>query len=101
MRVVFYTGASWDAHGLRVDRGRSEALADPRPCGVRDHAAFREASFRGLIALSWICLIAFSRLVLGVHWPTDVLAAACIGAVLPLAISVALELVHASFRNIK
>lgn len=53
---------------------------------------------RGLVlpaAISWICLVALSRLVLGVHWPTDVLAAACIGATLPLATSVALEILRA------
>jgi membrane-associated phospholipid phosphatase len=30
-----------------------------------------------------------------VHWPTDVLAAACIGAFLPLAMSVGLEIRYA------
>ncbi|GAA6131249.1 phosphatase PAP2 family protein [Halopseudomonas sabulinigri] len=34
----------------------------------------------------WIGLVAASRLVLGVHWPTDVLVAACLGIVLPILI---------------
>ena len=62
-------------------------------CISRIWPATRE--FALSIAILWICLVAFSRLVLGVHWPSDVLAAACIGASLPLAMSVALELRHA------
>jgi len=42
-------------------------------------------------AFIWVLLVALSRLVLGVHWPTDVLAAACIGATLPLAFSLFFE----------
>ncbi|MDP3088279.1 MAG: phosphatase PAP2 family protein [Methylotenera sp.] len=44
------------------------------------------------IAMLWISLVAMSRLVLGVHWPMDVVIAACIGAFIPLVISVALDL---------
>ena len=45
------------------------------------------------IAIVWTSLVAMSRLVLGVHWPTDVLVAACVGAFLPLVMSVVFELI--------
>jgi undecaprenyl-diphosphatase len=51
--------------------------------------------FATLIAVVWVVSVGMSRLVLGVHWPTDVLAAACIGMFLPLAIGIALESWHA------
>ena len=44
------------------------------------------------ISLIWVFLVALSRLIIGVHWPTDVLAAACIGAFIPLALSLALAI---------
>ena len=62
-------------------------------CASRIRPAARKLALS--MAILWISLVAISRLVLGVHWPTDVLAAACIGAFLPLAMSVGLELRYA------
>jgi undecaprenyl-diphosphatase len=57
---------------------------------IRLWPAARQAALA--MTLMWIVLVACSRLVLGVHWPTDVLAAACVGAAIPLVIGFALEL---------
>ena len=47
-----------------------------------------------VFAILWTGLVALSRLILGVHWPSDVLAALCMGVFIPLLISVALDLRH-------
>jgi undecaprenyl-diphosphatase len=51
----------------------------------------RLATASMLVALLWSILVALSRLVLGVHWPSDVLVAFCLGVFIPLAYSVVFD----------
>jgi undecaprenyl-diphosphatase len=87
--------ALWDAEwywGSSFPSGHTLAVAAFATaivlCVNRIRPALR--NFALLIAILWIALVAISRLALGVHWPTDVLVAVCVGAFIPLAISVAL-----------
>ena len=43
-------------------------------------------------AALWVALVALSRMALGAHWPTDVLAAPILGVFIPVAISTLLDL---------
>ncbi|MDP1900808.1 MAG: phosphatase PAP2 family protein [Rubrivivax sp.] len=58
----------------------------------------RSATLATAAALLWTGLVALSRLVLGVHWPSDVLAALCLGVFLPLLFSVVFDRESAGHR---
>ena len=55
-------------------------------CVARLRPQWRRQAF--VIAVGWVATVALSRLVLGVHWPTDVVAAACAGLLLSVAVHV-------------
>lgn len=85
--TVWYWGSSFPSgHTLAVAAFATAIVL----CVSRIRPASR--NFALVIAVLWIFSVAVSRLVLGVHWPTDVLVAMCIGAFIPLAMSVLLEL---------
>jgi undecaprenyl-diphosphatase len=92
--TAWYWGSSFPSGHTLVTAAFATAVA---LCVNRICPAARPFALPTL--LSWIFVVALSRLVLGVHWPTDVLAAACIGAFLPLAISVALEFQRAEHES--
>ncbi len=83
----WYWGSSFPSGHTLVVAAFATAAA---LCVFRIWPAMRDIALT--VAILWISLVALSRLVLGVHWPTDVLAAACIGAFLSLAMNITLEL---------
>lgn len=83
----WYWGSSFPSGHTVHTAALSTALA---LCAARQWP--RCAPLAMAVALGWTGLVALSRLVLGVHWPTDVLAAICLGSFVPLTIHIAMEL---------
>ena len=83
----FYWGSSFPSgHTLIV-------AAFGTACAINITRVWPRARIYAIITtITWIFLVGLSRLFLGVHWPMDVLAAACIGIILPLGMRVALDI---------
>ena len=82
----WYWGSSFPSGHTLTTAAVSTAAA---LCVGRIWPRWRDAAMA--VALAWLFLVGLSRLVLGVHWPTDVLAAACIGILIPLAVDMGLR----------
>ncbi len=85
--TAWYWGASFPSGHTLSTAAFATALS---LCAARLWPWSRYAA--ATLAAVWIFLVGLSRLVLGVHWPTDVLAAICLGVFIPLAISLALDM---------
>jgi len=85
--TAWYWGASFPSGHTLHTAAVSTALA---LCAAR--IAPRWGSWAMAAALVWTALVALSRLALGVHWPTDVLAAIGLGCLAALSIAMAMEL---------
>lgn len=88
--------ALWEAPGYwgsSFPSGHTLAMASFATAGALVAGRMRPAARVPalLVALVCVLLVGFSRLVLGVHWPTDVVVAACLGAAIPLGLSFSLE----------
>jgi len=53
----------------------------------------KAAPYAVAVGAAWAFLVGVSRMILGVHWPTDVAAAWCIGILLPFATTLVMQVV--------
>ena len=82
----WYWGASFPSGHTLMTTCYAMAAA---VCVSRLWPQSRLAAF--VAAAIWVLLVAISRMVLGVHWPTDVAAAVCIGVVIASVLQVLLK----------